>query len=425
VVGVPKASAVLTAVFALLFVVCLWNARTYPPGRGYDASHHLAYADLLIHHGEFPKKIHGPTEAETPPAYYAVAGAAIWVGEKIGLGEPARLALALNVLLVAATAYLLLALADLVWPTRPWRWALALAYFAFLPVVVKTAAMFHPETLDLFLSTLALFLAVRAAQRGFEWRTAIAVGIACGLALETRRAALFAFGAIVGGFLAAAALRRDRRPAAAAAIVLVTGALLYAPWWWHLHTMKLAPEHKQPNPTPALTSSFFVPAVPGAIATPWRPHFTNRVFSMTYAEIWGDYFCAYEWQCPPPPSKSDQRQLIAQSALGIVPTVLAVAGWLLLAWLALTRARELLPVALLPGVALAGYLWYTSHDLSRDGDVIKATYIVSTAPAWALAFACAFTRLPRRAALALGALLVVSALVDLRFLVYGSPLGFL
>ena len=79
----------------------------------------------------------------------------------------------------------------------------------------------------------------------------------------------------------------------------------------------------------------------------------------------------------------------------------------------------------MPAVALAGYLWYTSHDLSRDGDVIKATYIVATAPAWALAFAYAFARLPRRAALALGAVLVVSALVDLRFLVYGSPLGFL
>jgi hypothetical protein len=189
--------------------------------------------------------------------------------------------------------------------------------------------------------------------------------------------------------------------------------------------MKLAPEHKAPNPTPPLTASFFVPAVAGVITTPWRPHFTNRVFPMTYAETWGDYFCAYEWQCPPPPAKSDQRQLVAQSVLGVVPTALAVVGWLLLLWLALTRARDLLPVALLPGIALAGYVWYTAHDLAPDGDVIKATYIVSTAPAWAIGFALAFARLPRRAAVVVGAILAASAPVDLRFLVYGSPLGFL
>jgi hypothetical protein len=87
------------------------------------------------------------------------------------------------------------------------------------------------------------------------------------------------------------------------------------------------------------------------------------------------------------------------------------------------RRRELLPVVLLPGIALAGFLWYTAHDLAPDGDVIKATYILTTAPAWALAFAYALWRLPRPLRLLAAAVLAVSALVDLRFLVYGTHLG--
>jgi hypothetical protein len=117
--------------------------------------------------------------------------------------------------------------------------------------------------------------------------------------------------------------------------------------------------------------------------------------------------------------------LQAQAALGVVPTMLAVVGWLALLGLALVRRRELLPLAFLPGIALAGYLWYTAHDLAPDGDVIKATYVLLTAPAWALAFAYALARLPRQAAVAAAALFAVSAVVDLGFLVYGGSLRFL
>jgi hypothetical protein len=180
------------------------------------------------------------------------------------------------------------------------------------------------------------------------------------------------------------------------------------------------------NVPPTLTASFFTGlSVPAALATPWRPHFVNRVFPMTYTETWGDYFGAYAWDPPPPPAETDERQLVAQSALGVVPTVLAFAGWLLLLGIAVRREPTLLPVALLPGIALAGFLWYTAHDLAPDGDVIKASYLLTTVPAWALGAALAFRRLPRGVAVAAAALLAVSALADVRFLVYGSPLGFL
>lgn len=416
----------IAGLLALVVAIGLWNARTYPPGRGYDASHHLGYADQLIHHGEFPVLVAGPGEAETPPGYYAAAGAAWWVGERIGLGEPRRVALALNVVMVLATALLVLALARLVLPGRPWLWAAALAFFALVPVVTKTEAMFHPENLSLLLSTLALALATRMiVQSSFGVGSAAAVGVAVGADLLTRKAALFTFAAIVVGLGIVALVERVPRALAAAAVVLVVGAALYAPWWVHVHNLEPAKPGRQ-NVPPALTASFFTDlSVPAAFASPWRPHFTNRVFPMTYTEVWGDFFGAFAWVPPPPPAPGPGRQLQAQSALGVVPTVLAVAGWLALLRLALARRRALLPLALLPGIALAGFLWYTARDLAPDGDVIKATYVLTTAPAWALAFAYALGRLPRRAGIAVGLLLAVSALVDLRFLVYGSPLGIL
>ena len=52
--------------------------------------------------------------------------------------------------------------------------------------------------------------------------------------------------------------------------------------------------------------------------------------------------------------------------------------------------------------------------------MLKASYMLTTATTWALAFGYAFDRIARRRALgwALAALLVVGALVELPFLLY-------
>jgi hypothetical protein len=69
-------------------------------------------------------------------------------------------------------------------------------------------------------------------------------------------------------------------------------------------------------------------------------------------------------------------------------------------------------------------LYFTVSYPTPDGDVIKATYMLTTLPAWALAFGIATERAARsRLGLVVGALLVAAAIVSLRFGVYGSPLG--
>jgi hypothetical protein len=117
---------------------------------------------------------------------------------------------------------------------------------------------------------------------------------------------------------------------------------------------------------------------------------------------------------------------VAQNVVGLVPTVLAVAGWILLA-AAILRRRLLpaVPVVLLPALGLLGYLAFTISYPSSDGDVLKATYLLTTAPAWAIAFGAALDRLWSRERLRvpLALVLVACALVNVRFLVHGAPLG--
>src|SRR5947209_3983024 len=152
-----RAQPALLAICAFVVVNGLWNAHAYPPGQGYDAADHIAYADGLVPGGNLP---HGHGEYYTPPGFYAAAGSVDWLARKAGLGEPHRAAQVLNVLLLLGTTLLVWRIARLLWPQRP-RIALgAAAFVAFLPVTVKAEAMFHPETLDLFLVTLALWLCV-------------------------------------------------------------------------------------------------------------------------------------------------------------------------------------------------------------------------------------------------------------------------
>ena len=113
-----------------------------------------------------------------------------------------------------------------------------------------------------------------------------------------------------------------------------------------------------------------------------------------------------------------------------MPTVLALGGWLALLAGSLSRralradpARLL--IALLPAFGLLGFLVYAIGYPTPDGDTIKATFMLTTAPAWACAFAVACDRVlaVRFLRPALVVLLVGSAYLCLRFLVVGSALG--
>ena len=406
-----RATLALGAICAFVLVVGLWNVAHYPPGNGYDASDDIAYADGLVPGGKLP---HGTGEYYTPPGYYAVAGSADWVGRKLGLGEPHRAGMALNVLFLLGTVVLVWLIARELWPGRE-RLALgAAAFVALLPVTVKTEAMFHPETLSLFLCTLALWLCVRTFA---DRRYAFALGVALGAAQLVRAFALWTVAAVAIALLAG---RRWRE----LAVVLVLAAAIPAPWYIHQRlTYGGSPVFNRPTVSKPLyerrPARFYVdPGVPDVVTKPYRPHFRNLALPTTYTELWGDYFGVWAWNGKGTPSAHVRHQLELQSLVGIAPTLLAVVGWLMFL-LASLRSPPRLAVALLPGLGVLGYLYFTVSYPTHDGDVLKATYMLSTTAGWALGFGYLLERLRGRMWLVTAALAAVCALVELPFLVYG------
>jgi hypothetical protein len=424
---------VLVAVLAL---TAAWNAYDYPSYAGFDVAEHQAYADLLIHHGQIP----GPetrSEYYTPPGFYALAGAATWVGEHVHSQDPHKLAQYLNWLVLVGTAVVLLLLARELFPDRPWLQAGALGYFCFLPVVFRMSAMFHPEPLSMLVSTVALLLAARIfVRRDFRPPPAIALGIALGAGQLVRAFSLWTVAAVAFAFGAAALFRYPDRRAVLTAlgVVVAATALVASPWYIRQAVHYGNPVFDRPTEDRTIwerrPSSFYLgTGLPEVFKDPIRPNFVNEAVPTTYSDVWGDYFGVFGWDAAHAPTSREKRELRQQTRLGLLPTLLALAGWVALLVTALRRrVPALLPVALLPGFGIIGYLYFTVSYPTPDGDVLKASYMLTTAPAWALAFGYAFDWVAGRGRLVRAALLVVavgSALLSIPFLVYGSPLGFL
>jgi hypothetical protein len=394
------AAAVLIAALAL---VAGWNAYKYPSGAGYDVRQHQEYADLLIHHGEIP----GPntrSEYYTPPGFYALAGVATVIGEHVHAGDPHKLAQVLNWLVLLATAGVLWLLARELFPGRLWVQLGALAFFCFLPVVLRVGAMFHPEPLSMLLTAVALLLAARLLGRsGYHWQLAVATGVALGLGQLVRAFSLWTFAAVV----VALAVARAWRPLL---VVVLATAVVASPWYIRQAIRYGDPVFDRPTRHESIwdrrPARFYVGlGLPQVFTDPIRPHFLNEAIPTTYSDVWGDYFGVWRG--------SRERQ----SFVGLLPTLLAVAGWLLLLARSV-RAPPRLAVALLPGLGLLGYLYFTVSYATPDGDVLKASYMLTTAPAWALGFGYALDRLPGRLRVVVAGVLAASALVALPFLLY-------
>jgi hypothetical protein len=398
-----RAELAAAALIAALALVAGWNAYKYPDGAGYDAQEHIQYADLLAHQHVIP----GPearSEYYTPPGFYALAAAATLLGEHLHSGDPHKLAQVLNWLVLLATAGTLWLLARELFPRRPWAQLGALGFFCFLPVVLRVGAMFHPEPLSMLFTALALLLATRMLGRhDYRWQLAVATGLALGLGQLVRAFSLWTFAAVVIAF----AVARVWRPLV---LVVIATAVIASPWYIRQALKYGDPVFDRPTPHEAIwdrrPARFYVGlGLPQVFTDPIRPQFTNEAIPTTYSEVWGDYFGVW---------RGNRER---QSFLGLLPTLLAVGGWLLLLARSV-RAPPLLAAALLPGLGLLGYLYFTVSYPTPDGDVLKASYMLTTAPAWALAFGYALDRLPRRPRVVVAGILAASALVALPFLLY-------
>src|SRR5204862_2012874 len=156
---------------------------------------------------------------------YALAGVATLVGEHAHSADPPKLGQVLNWLIPLAAAGVLWPLVRELFPGRRWAHLSALAFFCFLPVVLRVGAMFHPEPLSMLLCAIALLLASRMLGRHeYRWQFAVATGATLGLAQLVRAFSLWTFAAVVLGFAAA----RAWRPLL---VVVAATAVVTAPWY--------------------------------------------------------------------------------------------------------------------------------------------------------------------------------------------------
>jgi hypothetical protein len=395
--------------------VGVWNASQYSAVRSYDGGPNLSYADGIIH-GRLPART---GEFFQPPGFYALASVVDWLGgHALRLGDPHRAAQAMNVaLFVASLALVWLVLREL-WPGQPGRWLVGTAFAAAVPAGERAAAMFHPEVMDLFLATLGILLALRLLKRP-SLALALSTGVALGLGQLVRAWAVAILAAIAITLLLAGQRRE-------LAVVLVAALLIPTPWYVRQTVVYGTPlPFNRPTPNKPFwerrPARFYVGlGVPQLITRPYRPSYINEAIPTTYTELWGDYFGHWQWNgSKPPPSRRVRTELTIQSLVGLLPTALAVSGWLMLLARARPRRPDTMLIALVPLSGLVLYTFVTISHPSADGDVLKGTYLLATTAGWAAGFTYAITRLPRRLLVATIVVLIVAAVVEVPYLVYG------
>lgn len=429
--AIGATTVIVVSLVVIAFVGC-WNAMRYPIALGYDYRANVDYMHVLLDQHRLPTE-EETAEANQPPLYYLVGGLAARAGNLFGwYEEPStdlpehtyRGAKLLNVGFVLLTALLLLSLARLALPRSPAAWAAALGFFAFLPVVSKTAAMVHPEPMNMFLSTLALWLSAKLLGGPFRRRLLLLLVVALVAGLATRASAVFTAAAVVVALAVDYLPRIDPRRAArhAPVVAVVAVAFVAVAFWVHrgAHIGTLA--NLFTAGTSIDRSHFFDLPLEAMFSTPFRSHFATAGFAVTYTEIWGDWIGALAWSpFMGSPTGKTLAVLKDQSWIGVLPTLLALAGYALLAYRVVRRRRDLLAVVLVPPIALAGYFTRSYQQLTPDGDVFKASYVLTTAPIWALGFGIAFDRLRRFRIVQVGlaCAFVVFAVMELRFMLYG------
>ncbi len=434
--------AVAAFCFLAIAVIGTWNAWEFPASIGYDAQWHIAYASDLIHSGHIPSQQQGG-EYYTPPGFYAVAGAALWVGEWLGLNHPERLEQQLNVLFVLGTGLIVLYLGGLLFPRRPVVRVAALGFFAFVPVVLKSAAMFYPESLNMFVNAGAVALATWMIRfRRFGVRELAALAVLLGAGQLIRSSSIFTLVGVGLAVLVAFIAEHVDRRSVVKALVIGAAALVVIVGPWYIRQAIKYHTAAPINVVPGFAQQMLHPggsivAQEGGLSHylnlpllelyryPVREHFMNEAIPTTYAELWDDWLGRFAWNPGVPLGGHTLQVMRDQVLIGVLPTLLAVGGWIWMLWTGLRRRRELLPIGLVTLVAVLGYLYRSYASASLDGDTLKAAYLLITAPMWALGFGVAFERITRRRWMRIGltTLFLAFALIELRFLPYGLRAG--
>jgi 4-amino-4-deoxy-L-arabinose transferase-like glycosyltransferase len=406
---------VLVAEAALL----AWNAWHYDWLRGYDAFANEQYADVVSREYRLPA-VDESGVWHTPPLWFALAGSLGRLTTALGLGHAQRPGQLLAAAAGLATCVLVFLLARALFPERRVVHLVALVLVAASPALVRASAMYHPETLAVALATGGVLVAARALRTRWTLGSAVAAGALLGLACLTRA---WAVPVLVAVLVVAGLNAWDTRRWAPFAVCAAVSLALLAPWLVNqelAHGSALA--FNRPPPSGSVLdrrpASFYLgPRSLRALEHPVTPLFRNELVPHLYADWWGDW--ALTWDSPPPPAPAALlpsgvvSERARQALIGVLPSLLALAG--LIALGLLSGARRSASLAILPlsavGVVTA-YVVFAVRYPSTDGDTIKATYLLMALPAAAVGAAVVIDALrPRGRAWATAGVVALGALV--------------
>ena len=338
------------------------------------------------------------------------------------------LALVAAVGLVAVSALI----ARELWPGRPYRILGTAAFVLAYPVVLRLGVLFHPETTLAFLAALATLVVIRAGRSHWPRRLGVLAGALCGLGLLTRQSAVVLILCVVATALLAG--RRGARGFTVAAVV--SCAVLAGPWLGYAAATwgnPLQGNLQEPGNMVAGGEplSFYVSFPLRSLVThPYRPHLANEFLPQLHADLWSDWFGAFHQPAWTDPSTVDRVTASSQSVLGLLADALAIGGLVAIGIPALRRAARgsdpagndtaLGFLALLAVTAFLSLAAQIVRYPQIGGKEIKASYLLFTAPAWAVFSVAAWVAVTRRRPLLKAALATAAVLYAVS---YGTSLA--
>ena len=306
---------------------------------------------------------------------------------------------------------LVLLLARTLWPARPVIWLAAVGFFAFLPTVVKTGAMFHPEPLGMLdHGRRAPRPRAHGSRAPYAWWLAVSLGLLLGLGpARSRMVALD--GRVVAVVVLVVVAVTDRSAAQAGADgARGRGACSRRSFPPRgtctrrrgTRTRSSTARRRTRSSSRGGRSSFYVDArLPEVVRSPWRDGFNDRFWPVLYAETWGDYFGIWSWG----PGRAERTDAIDATLVASERARAAADGSRAGRSRGASRPRgrrvrartwARLVAALPPVAAVASILYLLVAYPTSDGDTIKGTYALAAAPALALCFGFAVDVLPSR-----------------------------
>lgn len=401
-------------VFVLIHGVLLIDVALHDPRIGYDASEHAKYAATLAQ-GRLPNRIDS-SEFFSPPLPYTVPALAEASGfaSEWGAGKVAQFA---NLLYSIGLCIFVLKICTLLSPGSYDLQFWSLALLAIIPAYYKSFSMVRGEPLLSLFAVASVYYALRAygntSRRQGDF---VVLGVLLGLAILCRQWGFFIFPALAIYALTLPAPNFSARMLNLRPLVLsfaIAGAV--GGWYYanlHQRFGKITAFNRDAHGWSIANEPaqfYFGLGLDSLFTDPIRPAFENELIPSFYSEFWGDYECYFlvygrtgesgkylsgfelvdvldrvqlsEWFA------SNRFTIGARlgraQAAALVPSALFIAGFIMAIATLFdrrggVRADGLLALVIL--VSMTGYLWFLIGFPARNGNTIKATYMLQIIP---------------------------------------------